>query len=85
MTRGEAERLVRMGLVIYDDLTHRGYRAAPGVHRLTQAVAYLSRYAPPDPDACPTCGGPVVQPERGRRRVHCSSTCRNRAAKRARK
>lgn len=28
---------------------------------------------------CPTCGGEVVQPARGRRRKFCSDTCRRNA------
>jgi len=32
---------------------------------------------------CPTCGGPVTQPETGRPRKYCSTRCRSRARNRA--
>ena len=33
-------------------------------------------------DGCPDCGGPVLQPARGRPRRYCSPACRKRAARR---
>lgn len=66
--------LVRLGSIVADDLEHRGYQAAGVVRQLAQAVAAGAEA--PEPGCCPECGDPVTQPERGRRRVYCSTRCR---------
>lgn len=76
--------LARFGLVIARDLGRRGYPFAEQVEELAQLVLNRAAVAAPE-DRCPWCGGPIVQPAKGRRRRWCSDACRFAASsKRAR-
>jgi hypothetical protein len=69
----ELGRLVK---ILYEDLHDQGYTPAGVLHRV---MRFLVTLAPAASSGCPVCGGPVVQPARGRARVYCSAQCRSRA------
>lgn len=71
-----ADDLPRLVALVADDLAHRGYPAAGIVQRAARELALLER---PSDDACPVCGGVVVQPATGRRRTYCCDRCKRRA------
>ena len=61
------------------DLAQRGYPLVGGL----RAVARRLATQPADhPDGCPGCGGQVLQPATGRRRIWCSEACRSRTRRR---
>jgi hypothetical protein len=66
--------LARRGARVAGHLEDHGYRYAGIVRQLAQAVAESAGWR--DPDACPVCGDPIVQPQLGRRREVCSQRCR---------
>jgi hypothetical protein len=91
MIEPEDRRLVGDLLAVADDLERRGYlghgllRAA--ARRLTEQAATLAAIGPGSTDSmtassCITCGGPILQAIRGRRRKHCTD-CRASRAKSA--
>jgi endogenous inhibitor of DNA gyrase (YacG/DUF329 family) len=78
---GDALARARLALVIADELDRRSFPFAGVVRSLARDV--LEHRCDVPEAACPSCGGPVEQPARGRRRLYCSPRCRW-AAKRRR-
>jgi hypothetical protein len=84
-TEADAE-LDRLFLVVVEDLEYRGYRAVGVLRRVRQRFGELAEFVESaSPGSCPMCGGPVVQPPTGRRRVYCGRLCKNRANKGAKR
>lgn len=77
-SRAQLTELARLVALVASDLEHRGYQASAVVRRGAQALTEAAAWAPDDDSACPGCGGPVEQPELGRRRSFCSTSCRKR-------
>jgi hypothetical protein len=91
MIEPEDRRLVSDLLAVADDLERRGYlghgllRAA--ARRVTEQAATLAAVdlgasGSSSVSSCVTCGGPILQATRGRRRKHCTD-CRASRAKSA--
>lgn len=81
-TSAELTELSRLGALVADDLAHRGYQSVGIVRRMAQALVEVAGQATTTSSGCPVCGGPIVQPDVGRRREYCSTACR-RSARRA--
>lgn len=75
----DPRELARLLVVLGDVMERRGSDASSGiVRRAARLLATMP--APITADACPSCGETVVQPERGRHRVYCSTLCKRRVA-----
>lgn len=72
----DLDALARLVLLVADDLDRKGYPATGPIRRYVRETRTTLAGAAPTPGCCPVCGELVVQPERGRRRVYCSATCR---------
>ena len=72
--------LARLGRLVADALDDDQYPYGGVVRRIANALDGVEP-APTD-GHCPGCGGELVQPATGRRRVWCGDRCRDRARKR---
>lgn len=72
------EEIIRLMLLVADDLEERNYPATGIIRAAAKELARTKKPLdlPTGTLACPRCGLPVIQPATGRRRRWCSEVCR---------
>ena len=72
----DPRQVARLLLALADRLEYAGGAQYTGI--LRRGARMLVAIEVKAATACPVCGAPVDQPSRGRRRIYCSTACRNR-------
>ena len=82
LTADDRRDLARQLTAVAAILDARGFPLGGVVRRAAVELATHVCIEGAVDNGCPDCGGPVVQPARGRPRTYCSPACRKRAARR---